>query len=83
MKPDLIGDLIYLFCFLGGFCLLIAAADLILTGLSKLFPDFERKLFAMFGLDIDDFDDFEEDEEPEEPCGKIIPFDRKKGASNE
>lgn len=81
MNSTLIDDVIYLLLFVSGFCGLICIGDLIYTGLAKLFPNFERKLFALFGIDIDDLED--EDDEIEESGCTIIRFEDLRGESNE
>ena len=78
MNSTMIDDLLTLLLFMSAFCGLICIGDLIYKGLTKLFPNFERKLFALFGIDIDELEDDDDYEEDEHEC-KIIRFEDVKG----
>lgn len=62
MAPDLVGDLIYAFLFMGAFCIVLAVGGLLSDYVLPKFPKVERALFGLFGLDPDEFeDDYEEE----------------------
>ena len=72
MTAEVVDGLLVAAIYIGGFFALVLLATVISEVVRRIFPNFDRKMFALFGLNIDDYDDDEEDDEPND--GKIILF---------